>query len=264
MLNIRRSMAFTMRYLYLYKRSVARLMEIFYWPLLDLVVWGFITAYLSRYEGVLPSVVTFLIGALILWDILFRSQQGLSISFLEDMWSRNLVNIFVSPLRPGEYVLSLIMMGAIKLALASIVMVTVAFFLYNFNIFQLGFALLPLVINLLVMGWAIGIITMGVILRFGQEAEVMAWGIAFLFQPLSAVFYPVDVLPPVIQKIAFCVPSSHIFEGMREVITYGTFPTEHLLWATGINIIYLALAIAFFYYVFTAVKEKGLLTKIGE
>jgi len=264
MLSVRRSALFTMRYLYLYKRSVARLMEVFYWPLMDLIVWGFITTYLLRYKSGLPEIVTFLIGALIMWDMLFRSQQGLSISFLEDMWSRNLVNIFVSPLRPGEYVLSLIMIGAFKLLLASTFMITVAIVFYHFNIFKIGLTLIPLVINLLVMGWAVGIVTMAIILRFGQEAEVMAWGIAFLFQPLSAVFYPVDVLPPVIQAIAKFVPASHIFEGMRHAITYKTYPSEHILWASCLNVVYLLAAIGFFYFVFNKVKEKGLLTKVGE
>lgn len=264
MINVKRSLLFTLRYIYLYKRSVARLMEIFYWPLLDLIVWGFITTYLLRYRDGLPEIITFLIGALILWDILFRSQQGLSISFLEDMWSRNLLNIFVSPLRPAEYILSLIIMGAIKLFMASVVMVTMAIIFYEFNIFTIGITLVPLVINLLVMGWAVGIVTMAIILRFGQEAEVMAWGVAFLFQPVSAVFYPVDVLPPIIQNIAQFVPASHIFEGMRHVITYKTFPMEHVIWASCLNVVYMVGAISFFYYIFNKVKEKGLLTKVGE
>ncbi|MEE9614166.1 MAG: ABC transporter permease, partial [Thermodesulfobacteriota bacterium] len=215
-MNIRRILAYTTRHLYLYKRSLPRLMEIFYWPLLDLLVWGFISLYLARYggKGLLPDFVAFFVGALILWDILFRCQQGLSISFLEDMWSRNLLNVFVSPFTPVEYVCSLLVISSIKLALASTVLVTLALMLYSFNIFVLGFPLIPLVCNLIIMGWSIGIITTAVILRYGQEAEVLAWGIAFLFQPVSCVFYPVEILPPVLQTIAWFVPASHVFEGM--------------------------------------------------
>src|SRR3989304_8382204 len=134
-----RILAYTIRHLYLYKRSLPRLMEVFYWPVLDLLVWGFVTVYLSRQSGEVPQFVTFFLGALILWDILFRSQQGISVSFLEDVWSRNLLNIFVSPMSGAEYVASLMLLSVIKLMLTSTVMVTLAWFLYQFNIFVMGF-----------------------------------------------------------------------------------------------------------------------------
>ncbi|HZX35026.1 MAG TPA: ABC transporter permease [Thermodesulfobacteriota bacterium] len=263
-MKLYRIQAYTARYLYLYKRSLPRLMEVFYWPLVDLFVWGFITVYLSAYKGALPDFVGFFIGALILWDMLFRCQQGITVSFLEDMWSRNLLNIFVSPLSPAEYVCSLLVMSVIKLLLASSVMVLVAWGLYSFNVFQMGFALVPFAINLLMMGWAVGIITTAVIMRFGQETEVLAWGIAFLFQPFSAVFYPVGVLPPVMRKIAFYIPSSHVFEGMRSVIAGKPFPTDEVLVAALLNAVYLAIAVVFFIWTFKSVKRKGLLVKIGE
>ena len=263
-MKLYRIQAYTARYLYLYKRSLPRLMEVFYWPLVDLFVWGFITVYLSAYKGALPDFVGFFLGALILWDMLFRCQQGITVSFLEDMWSRNLLNIFVSPLSPAEYVCSLLVMSVIKLLLASSVMILAALVLYSFNVFQMGFALVPFAINLLMMGWAVGIITTAVIMRFGQETEVLAWGIAFLFQPFSAVFYPVSVLPPVMQKIAFYIPSSHVFEGMRAVLAGKPFPTIEVLYAALLNAIYLAVAVVFFIWTFKSVKRKGLLVKIGE
>lgn len=258
-------LAYSTRHLYLYKRSLPRLMEVFYWPVLDLLVWGFISMYLAGYsgEGLLPDFVAFFIGALILWDVLFRSQQGISVSFLEDMWSRNLLNVFVSPIRPTEYVVSLLFMSMVKLVMASTVMVALAFLLYSFNIFLLGLPLIPFVANLIIMGWSIGIITTGIILRYGQETEVLAWGIAFLFQPVSAVFYPVSVLPQSIQTVAFFVPASHIFEGLREVVSTGTMPVDELLWATGLNVVYIAAAVVFFTWNLRAVKKKGLLAKVG-
>lgn len=263
-MNLRRILAYSMRHLYLYQRSLARLMEIFYWPMLDLVMWGFITVYLAKYSGTLPEFVKFFIGALILWDILFRSQQGLAISFLEDMWSRNLLNVFVSPMTVLDYIGTLLLISILKLVLATVLMVTVALYLYDFNIFLLGMPLIPFMLNLLIMGWSMGIVTIAIIMRYGQEAEVLAWGIAFLFQPVSAVFYPVAVLPPFVQTIAYFVPSSHIFEGMREVIKSGAFPTEHLITASILNIFYIAFATFFFTYMFKQVKEKGIMAKIGE
>jgi ABC-2 type transport system permease protein len=143
-------------------------------------------------------------------------------------------------------------------------MVLLAYLLYSFNVFTLGLALIPLAVNLIIMGWSIGIITTAIILRYGQEAEVLAWGIAFLFQPISAVFYPVSVLPVWLQKVAWCVPSSHVFEGMRTVISRGPFPTGELLEAVGINVVYIIISAAFFSWNFKAVKKKGLLVKVGE
>lgn len=261
-MRISRSVAFTTRYLYLYKRSLPRLMEIFYWPMLDLVVWGFVTVYLARYRGALPEFVTFFIGALILWDLLFRSQQGITISFLEDMWSRNLLNLFVSPMSAAEYIVSLLLISAFKLVLTTTVMVTLAWFLYSFDIFTLGLPLVPLAVNLIVMGWSVGIITTAIIMRFGHEAEVLAWGIAFLFQPVSAVFYPVEVLPWWLQYVAWGIPSAHIFEGMRQVISGGGFPSVHLAWSVGLNAAYILAALGFFSWNFSVVKRKGLLAKV--
>jgi len=263
-MKITRILSYTTRHLYLYKRSLPRLMEIFYWPLLDLLIWGFISTYLSAYQGALPKFIGFIIGALIMWDILFRSQQGLTISFLEDMWSRNLLNLFVSPLSVLEYICSLLVVSIVKLVFSTGMMIALAWLLYSYNIFEVGIYIVPLAANLIVMGWAIGIITTGIILRYGQEAEVLAWGIAFLFQPFSAVFYPVDILPPAVQTITKFIPSAHIFEGMRQVISTGTFPMEHFVWAVALNIIYLILAVWFFCWNFKAVKKKGILANVGE
>lgn len=243
---------------------MARLMETFYWPLLDLLVWGFITVYLQQYREGLPGFVIFFIGALILWDMLFRSQQGISLSFLEEMWSRNLMNLFVTPLRPGEFIAATMIISIFKLISASTVTVSLAWLIYSFNLFRIGISLVPFIICLTVMGWSIGIMTTSVIMRYGQKAEVLAWGLAFLFQPISAVFYPVSVLPDFLQIIAKFVPASHIFEGMREVIRSGELPMRELIWAAGLDLVYLTGSILFFYYMFRSVKIRGLLLRTGE
>ncbi len=263
-MKLHRIMALVNRHLMLYKRSPQRLMEIIYWPLLDLLVWGFITLYLARYKDGLPAFVTFFLGALILWDILFRAQQGICISFLEEIWSRNLMNLFVSPLRTGEFLAATMLVSILKVIGAAIMTIGLALLLYSFNLFIIGVSLIPFVINLIVMGWAVGIFTTAIILRYGQEAEVLAWGLAFLFQPVSAVFYPVSVLPPFLQGIAAGIPAAHVFEGMRAVVETRVFPLEELIWATGLNVIYLAVAIAFFNRMFAIVKMKGLLVRVGE
>jgi len=253
-----------MRHIYLFRRSLPRLMEVVYWPLLDLLVWGFITVYLAQYRENLPGFITFFIGALILWDILFRSHQGISVSFLEDVWAKNLLNLFASPLSYSEYIFALMLVSVVKLVTVATIMAALAWILYSFNIFLIGVSLIPFVLNLVIMGWAIGIITTALILRFGQEAEVLAWALGFLFMPVSAVFYPVSVLPLFLKTLARFVPASHVFEGMRGVISSGVFPLEELLWSSGLNAVYILGAFLFFRWNFIVVKRKGLLVRIGE
>ncbi|WDT82353.1 MAG: hypothetical protein MPW14_11830 [Candidatus Manganitrophus sp.] len=186
-MKLHRVAAIIQRHLYLYQRSLPRMTEVFFWPLIDLLLWGFVTLYLQRFQENLPKFVTFFLGALILWDILYRAQQGISVSFLEEVWSKNLLNLFVTPMRPSEFLAALMSISVLKLLTAGFASAFLAWFLYSFNVFVLGVSLLPFVLNLAVMGWSIGIFTMASILRYGQEAEVMAWGLAFLVQPISAV-----------------------------------------------------------------------------
>jgi ABC-2 type transport system permease protein len=135
---------------------------------------------------------------------------------------------------------------------------------YSFNVFVLGFSLVPFLLNLIVTGWCIGVLTTGLIMRYGQEVEVLAWGLVFLFQPISCVFYPMNVLPPWLQTIAWANPAAHVFEGMRAVITAGTFPGAELAWASGLNALYLSALILWFHMMFSVCKEKGLLVRVGE
>ncbi len=263
-MKLHRIMALLSRHLYLYKRSPPRIMEIFYWPLLDLIIWGFISMYLMKFQGDLPGAVTFFLGALILWDILFRAQQGITITFLEEIWARNLLNLFASPLKPSEFLASTMAMSILKVIAVSTVMVLCAYAFYSYNIFIIGASLVPFVLNLVVTGWTIGVMTTSLIMRFGHEAEVLAWSMVFLFQPISCVFYPLEVLPGWLQSIAWFNPATHIFEGMRGVLSDGTLSTIHLTWAVGLNLVYLALTILLFHKVFAICKDKGLLVRVGE
>src|SRR5207245_1098010 len=145
---------------------------------------------------------------MILWDIFFRAQQALSVSFLEDIWTRNLANVFVTPVTTVEFVLAMMLLGVMKVTVIGFLLAALALPLYTFNIFQFGTQLIPFVLNLLLSGWGMGIITTAMILRFGQGAEALAWAIPFAFQPFSAVFYPVAVLPPVLRPLALALPTT--------------------------------------------------------
>lgn len=263
-MKVHRVEALVARHLYLYRRSLPRIMEIFYWPFLDLVIWGFITLYLARYQPQIPGFITFFLGALILWDMLFRSQQGITISFLEEMWARNLMNLFASPLTPGEFLAATIVMSIFKVTAVSLLMGFCAWLFYDYNVLVMGLWLLPFVLNLVVTGWGIGVLTTSLIMRFGQEAEVLAWSMVFLFQPISCVFYPMEVLPSWLKAVAWVNPAAHVFEGMRAVLSGAGTPMTHLIWACGLNALLLAGMIAWFYRTFAYCKVQGSLVRVGE
>jgi ABC-2 type transport system permease protein len=265
-MNLHRIWAVTSRHLYVYRRSPVRLAEMIYWPFLDLVLWGFVSIYLRNMGpgGAGANFIAFFVGALILWDLLFRAQQGVSLAYLEEVWARNLLNLFVSPLTIAEFLMSTLIISLSKLAFSVLVMGILAFAFYGFNLLALGLALVPFVLNLLLFGWALGIFTTAMVLRLGQGAESLAWVVAFAFQPLACVFYPVSVLPGWLQPVALATPAAHIFEGMRMVISQGAFPIAQVGWALGLNAIYMTASVVFFYKTFALVRERGLLAKTGE
>ncbi len=254
--------ALLIRHLYLYKRSIPRLMDIFFWPVMELILWGLISLYLAKFELAGVNIVTFLIGGIIFWDLLSQGQRSVSIAFLEDVWERNLLNVFVTPLKPSEFIASTGLLAAVRIILVGVVMAILASILYSFNIFTFGFLLIPFMLNLLLFGFSLGLFTVAIILRYGSSAQMLAFGLLFLIQPFSAVFYPVSVLPSSVQWISYILPSTHVFEGMRAVASTGILPMKDLLLASGLNIIYLALFAFFFYKMFAYIKNAGRLLKL--
>lgn len=254
--------ALVLRNLYLYTRTPIRLVELVFWPLVDLLVWGYLTVFLQKHTGdSFPYQITFLIGAVILWDILFRAQQGVALYFLEDVWSRNLLNVFSAPVTNADYLVSTYIVGLMRAAVTSLLLSLVAILLYSFNLFQLHWALLPFVFNLLVFGWSLGMISTALIVRWGPAAETLAWAVPFFIQPFAAVYYPVESLPPAIRWVSELIPCSHVFEGMRDALQSGTVSWTSLGLSTGLNMLYLALAGMLFVRVMKTAREKGLLTK---
>ncbi|MBX7071524.1 MAG: ABC transporter permease [Pirellulales bacterium] len=251
----------TMRYLFLYRRSLVRAGEIFFWPVMDLVVWGFLTAYLKTM--VVPQAVVYLLGALIFWDVLYRSQQAITLSVTEEIWTKNLLNIFLSPVTTFELMLSTCMIGIIKSLLTATTLGLLALMFYDFNLLDVGIALAPFMASLLLFGWAVGMCTTALVLRFGQSAEALVWGIPFLIQPFSAVFYPVDVLPGWLQIVARALPSTYVFEGMRQALDGDGLNWSQLLISFGLNAVYLAAGATFFVWMLGVVRDRGYLSRLG-
>ena len=256
--------ALVLRYLYLYTRTPVRIVELIFWPLVHLLVWGYLTRFLQQNVGDdFPHEITFLIGAVILWDILFRAQQGVAIFFLEDVWSRNLLNIFAAPVTNADYLGSTYAVGMMRAGVTSVMLGGLSALLYSFNVFQLNWALIPFVFNLLIFGWALGMVSTALIVRWGPAAETLAWAVPFFIQPFAAVYYPVDYLPTALQWVAKLLPCSYVFEGMRDVLKDGVVNWAELGIATGLNLVYLAAAGVLFVRVMNTAREKGLLTKFA-
>jgi ABC-2 type transport system permease protein len=262
--GVLRVLAIVQRQAFLYKRTFHRWLDLFYWPLVDLVLFGFIQLYIQRQPGAISHVAGFFLGAVILWDLLFRSQQSVSVGFLEDVWSRNVLNVWASPIRPFEYIGGTIVSGVIRVLVGSTFAVLVARLFYDFNLLTVGIGLVPLVAGLAAMGWALGIFATAVMLRFGEGAEPLAWALAFVFQPVSAVFYPVSVLPGWLQPVSRAVPASHAFAGLRAILRDGGFPGRQIVLTFALDAVYLVACSLFFSWMLRQVRRRGLLSRFGE
>lgn len=251
-----------LRQFLLIRRSFHRWLGIFYWAVLELFLWGFLTVYLDRIGGAELNVITVVIGTVILWNFLMRIQQGIAISFLEDVWSRNLMNIFASPLNIKEYVTGLVFLGVSAAVVSGIFMTGVAWFLFAYDLFEFGFYLVPFVVILFFFGLALGFYTTAMILRFGPSSEILAWSIPALIPPFSGVFYAVSALPPWLQKVAMLLPTSHVFEGMRSIVLTGSFDGYRLMLAGISSFLFLIISYWMLLRVYRYVLREGKLTRL--
>ncbi|GAA0573404.1 ABC transporter permease [Craurococcus roseus] len=267
----RRVWGLVYRHLALYRRSWPRLLELMYWPVLQMLVWGFVTSYIGGNigaaggaAGALGVAAGVLLGGVLLWEVSLRSQMGFSISFLEEVWSRNLGHIFVSPLRPRELVAGLACMSVVRVVVGVLPAVGLAYVLYRFGLFSMGPVVVAFIAALLLMGWAVALGVVSLILRYGAGAEALAWSILMGITPIAAVFYPVAVLPSWLQPVSLALPAAHVFEGMRAALLDGRVAWDHLAWAFALDAFWLAAMAWVFLSQFRAARVKGALLNIGE
>ncbi len=256
--------AMVRRYWYLLRSSWPRLLDLIYWPTVQMLMWGFLQLYVSQNAGFFARAGGVFIGAVLLWDILFRGQLGFSISFLEEMWSRNLANIMMSPLRPVEFLAALMIMSVVRLSIGMIPVSLLAIAFFGFNLWALGLALAAFFANLILTSWAIGIFVAGLLLRNGLGAESMAWTIMFLFLPLTCVYYPVDVLPGYLQVVAWMLPPTYVFEGMRALVIDHVFRADLMVQALAFNVVLFAAASFAFLKLLQSARVQGTLLQTGE
>lgn len=237
-----------------------RFFDAFLYPALVLLLWGFVSTYIGNIKS--SGLVAFLLGGLILWVIFERVNTDLGLSFMYDVWERNIINVLSSPLTFVEFIAGLVIVGLTKIVFSFILMAVMAAVFYNFQVTTLGMSLALFAINLIIFAWSFGIFNLALIFRFGHSIGPITWILPFFLQPFSAVFYPIDILPEFFQKVAWLLPISHVFEGMRGVLSLGTFDYSQFFTALLLNLIYLGLSIVFFYVTLLAVKKSGRLVKL--
>ncbi len=260
----RRVYAMVLRYWYLLRGSWPRIFGLVYFPTVQVLLWGLISRFLQGNSSWVAQAGGVLIAAVVLWDVLFRSQLGMSMCFMEEMWSRNLGQLFVTPLRPREWVVSLMITSVIRLAIGVIPAMLIAIPLYHYSIFSMGLPLLAFFCGLIVMGWAIALVVMALVLRQGLGAEEIAWMAIFILAPFSAVYYPVASMPHWMQPIAWTLPASYIFEGMRGVLFQHQFRFDLFAMAMGLNVVYFIIGGAIFMASFRNARKRGALLQMGE
>jgi ABC-2 type transport system permease protein len=262
--SLRRVGAMVLRYWYLLRYSWPRIVDLVYWPAVQMLMWGFLQLYLTEHTSLAAQAGGAFIGAVLLWDILFRGQIGFSVSFLEEMWSRNLGNLMMTPLRPAELVASLMVMSVVRVLIGLVPVTVMAILFFGFNLWGLGFAVAVFFLNLILTSWSIGLVASGMVLKKGLGAEGLAWSLTFLLLPLCCVYFPVVTLPEWLQWIALALPPTHVFEGLRTLLLAETFDAGAMLRAFALNLVYLAAAGTGFALLLRSARASGSLMQTGE
>ena len=260
----RRVAAMVLRHWYVIKSSWPRIFDLMYWPMVQMLMWGFLQLYVAQHSSFFAQAAGTFIAAVILWDILFRGQLGFSISFLEELYSRNMGNLMMSPLRSTEFVVALMTMSIIRLAIGTIPVTLLAIAFFGFNLWAMGLALAAFVFNLFLTGWAVALVVAGLLLRNGLGAENLAWGIMFLFLPLTCVYYPVSVLPDWLQIFAWMLPPTYVFEGMRALLVDKVFRIDLMLQAFALNTVVFAGSTVAFLALLKSARRHGTLLQGGD
>ena len=263
-LSPRRIGAMILRYWYLLRSSWPRLVELIYWPAVQMFMWGLLQLGMARQSGSAMAAASTFLAAFLLWDILFRGQIGFSMSFMEEMWSRNLPNLMISPLRPAEFVVALMTMSVIRLAVGFVPVTILAIAFFGFNLWGLGLVLAAFFANLFFTAWAVGMLCSGIVMRNGLGAEGLTWSMMFVLLPLTCVYYPVATLPAWVQPLAWALPPTAVFEGMRALVVDHIYRGDLMLWALGLNALWLAVGAAAFVMLLESARRSGALIQTGE
>jgi ABC-2 type transport system permease protein len=250
------------RHFLLWIKNPEYFFDTFWQPVVDVLIWGFFSFYLGKASQQINAMVSFFLGAVVLWAVLRRAQHEITFSFMEEAWSRNLQNILMTPVGMGEYFTASIGFGLAKLVVELALMGSLVSVLFHFNFLKIGVALLPFCLSLLLTGWAVGLVVNAAIIFFGRGMVALSWIIAFVLQPFACVFYPLSALPPWAQPLAKMIPATWVFEGMRAVLSGQGVLLKPLIYSFVLNGVFLAAGFAIFSLVMRIALDRGLLTKL--
>ncbi|WPB82373.1 ABC transporter permease [Archangium violaceum] len=256
-----RAAAIVLRQFYLIRGSPSRIFPLFVWVAIDMVLWGFMSRYLNSVTAPGLDFVPALLGAVLLWDFLTRVMQGVTMAFFEDVWSRNFLNVFATPLSITEYVGGLVLSSIATSSIGLLVMLLVAGAAFGLSLFTYGLMLVPFLLVLFLFGIALGIFGAAVVLRLGPSAEWFVWPIPAVVSPFAGVFYPLSTLPEWMRAVSHLLPPSYVFEGMRTIVAGGAFSGTSLLWGVGLAVLYILLAGWFFTRVYRYAVRTGLIAR---
>ena len=260
MMNFNRVFAIVLRHIFLTMHQLERFFDVIISPVLVLILWGFLSKYVQNVQS--SQLASFLLGGMILWVVFEKVSTDIGVNFMFEIWDRNIINLLASPITFLEFLTGLLTISFIKIIIALISMWLMAGIFYNFQITSLGFGLALLWINLFIFAVAFGIFNVSLILRYGHSIGPLTWILPFFVQPFAAVFYPVNILPPFLQKIAWVIPISHVFEGMRYTLKFGQFDYNSFWTAVLLNIIYMGASVVFFTFIFKKALKSGRLVKL--
>ncbi len=260
----RRLMAVVQRHVYLYIGSWPRFVETLFWPMLNMLMLGFVSLYMLRQFTSATVVASIMIAGTMLNEIMLRTTMGLMVMFLEEIWSRNLGHLFASPLKLSDYIIAGMGFTFVKSIVSILPAIAVAMMLFHFSIFRLGWALLPFTVLLIMNGWWYGMLVISLLLRFGMAAEWMAWMSTWLIVPLLAPYYPVAILPHWMQPISWSLPATYVFESMKLLLAGGDMEGGYLLAALALNVFYTVVAAFVLHRTYQGTRRRGGLLQIGE
>jgi ABC-2 type transport system permease protein len=260
-MKLHRVNAVIVRHVYESQRNFDRVVDTLWWPVLDVVMWGFFSIYLTHGKGLQFNFISVMLGAVILWTMFFSFQRDMAVAFIDDLWCRNLINLFSTPLMLSEYMTGIIVVCILKVVVGLSAASAIAWAAYSFDIIPWLPKFIPYIANLLFFALAIGIAITGMIFRYNTKVQALAWGFSGLLMPVSCIFYPVSSLPKWLQDVAWMMPTAHSFEGMRQVLTGKGFSPLHFWWGAGLNVVYFTMAMVFFGWIFEKARSRGLLVK---
>lgn len=256
-MSLTRIFAVFLRYFY-YFTKLEYVAELFYWPAIDILLWGMTSVWIQKQETGVPGIALAILTGLVFWQIIWRGNYEITLSLLQELWNRNMVNLFSTPLRLSEWIIAIKLIGIVRILVNLLFSSLFVYLLYALNVFTIGWAFLPYLVSLTISGWIIGYFSGALMLYYGQRLQILAWITPYVFAPFSAVFYPVKALPIWGQKIAYCLPTTYIFEGMRGILQEGIFSGRLLAISFGLNAIFLLSAMGFFANMFEKSRNKGL------